>query len=134
MDDLAGSVSDENEMMKGMEEVIYYEEEEDGGGCNEECGGFGSAVDEEQVFQFEDECHEDGDSLFTQPKIKIDSEQEIRNMDLKSFIPVDITRKQNGFSVRKGRIAKSKRTGDILGRDYCCSNEGDYNTPDWYEP
>ncbi|KAJ1421608.1 FAR1 DNA-binding domain [Sesbania bispinosa] len=132
MDDMAGSVSDENEMMKGMEELIFYEEEEVS--CNEEYDGFHSNVEE-------DEYNEDGDSFFTQPKIKLDTEQEILNMDLKSFIPRDITRydfatlhlcyffyseygKKNGFSVRKGRIAKSKRTGEILGQDYSCSNEG----------
>ncbi|KAJ1399452.1 FAR1 DNA-binding domain [Sesbania bispinosa] len=73
--------------------------------------------------------------------IGINSEQDIRNLDLENFIPHDITKydfasmdlaylfyweygKANGFSIRKGNILYSKKTREELHQEYFCSNNG----------
>ncbi|KAJ1388204.1 FAR1 DNA-binding domain [Sesbania bispinosa] len=176
MDESIQFDSDENEMVKGLDNLSFStdygsrtgpESESgdegglgDGGGTGDEGGssdGGGSGnegysdtwtEDDGNVSDYQEWSASDGrhdtlndDDMENATKIGINSMGDIGKIDLVTFSPHLITKydfasldmaykfycryaKANGFSVRRGRILRSKKTGEALQQDLWCSNKG----------
>ncbi|KAJ1415873.1 FAR1 DNA-binding domain [Sesbania bispinosa] len=129
-------------LAKILDDLNCYEAELHAEGVN------ASGVDKDGQAPFVDDEHLNNNSgdeanggIEGQVCIHINSEHDITNMDWDSFVPNDISKydfanmdlsykfykaygKANGFSVRKGKILYSKKTGEELQREYFCSNNG----------
>ncbi|KAJ1427978.1 Zinc finger, PMZ-type [Sesbania bispinosa] len=132
---------DEETLVKILEDLSCYESELNAKGV------YASVVEEDgQVpFMVHDDLNNNDDhangSDNSEHCIGINSEQDIRNLDLENFSPHDISKydfasmdlaylfyreygKANGFSIRKGKILYSKKTREELQQEYFCSNNG----------
>ncbi|KAJ1396222.1 Zinc finger, PMZ-type [Sesbania bispinosa] len=146
--------SDTLELQERQASVIYLEEDEEipiehgGAYFIDEVGGGVFLVDNDwdgeqsgEDEQWDEPCTEIprfGDRV---PRFRIDSEEDIKGMDLKAFSPHEIEMydfgsmelaykfyssyaMRNGFCVRKSSIVRSKKTREPYQQEYVCNRAG----------
>ncbi|KAJ1413043.1 FAR1 DNA-binding domain [Sesbania bispinosa] len=155
MGDNTESRCGESSVFKGWEDCIYYIEEDkeiptgylnrDGYFIDDLGGGVLLIDDEDDRDGDEDEYWDEpsfdgGDFGDRPPRISIDCENDIKNMDLKAFSQHEIVMYDfesmeivykfynsyalhNGFCARKSSIVRSKNTNEPYQQEYVCNRE-----------